>query len=184
MLFAERAQKENVVPFVIFIAGVMNQSLFAPFVAYMQHPNLVPPCAVNPFAVPFWNAMYEPVYPLLVNDTFWIPPVAKPSPSHVWQGAKLSTAHAVHDSKSYVNILSLLLVPVCVTLIVMEVAPFPETVIVALRCEADVLAEAVAVIVPLLEPDAGLIVNQLADEVAVHEVLLVTVMVLLPPLAV
>ena len=45
-------------------------------------------------------------------------------------------------------------------------------------------AAATAVIVPLLEPDAGLTVSQLADDVAVHEVLLVTVTVLLSPAAV
>ena len=46
------------------------------------------------------------------------------------------------------------------------------------------LAAATAVIVPLFEPEAGLTVNQLADEVAVHDVLLVTVTVLVSPLAV
>ena len=70
------------------------------------------------------------------------------------------------------------------TLIVCDVTPFAETVIVAERCVSDVFAEAVAVIVPLFEPDAGLIVNQLADDVAVHDVLLVTVTVLLSPLAI
>ena len=62
--------------------------------------------------------------------------------------------------------------------------PEPETVIVAVRCDVDVLAAATAVIVPLFEPEAGLTVNQFADDVAVHEVLLVTVMVLLSPSAV
>ena len=56
--------------------------------------------------------------------------------------------------------------------------------IVAVRCDDDVLAAATAVIVPLLEPDAGLTVSQFADDVAVHEVLLVTVTVLLSPAAV
>ena len=46
------------------------------------------------------------------------------------------------------------------------------------------LAVATAVIVPLFEPDAGLTVSQLADDVAVHEVLLVTETVWLPPFAV
>ena len=73
-------------------------------------------------------------------------------------------------------------VPACVTLIVL-VIPEPETVIVVVRCEFEVLAVATAVIVPLFEPDAGLIVSQFADEVAVHEVLLVTLTVLLPPFA-
>ena len=66
----------------------------------------------------------------------------------------------------------------------MRVIPLPETVIVAVRCDDEVLAAATAVIVPLFEPDAGLIVSQLADEVAVHDVLLVTVTVLLSPAAV
>ena len=56
--------------------------------------------------------------------------------------------------------------------------------IVAVRCDEVVFAAATAVIVPLFELDAGLTVNQLADEVAVHEVLLVTVTVLLSPSAV
>ena len=62
-------------------------------------------------------------------------------------------------------------------------APVPETEIVAVRCDEDVLAAATAVIVPLFEPDAGLTVSQLAEEVAVHDVLLVTVTVLLSPAA-
>ena len=73
--------------------------------------------------------------------------------------------------------------PACVTFIV-RVMPEPETVMVAVRCDVEVFAAATAVIVPLFEPEAGLTVNQLADEVADHEVLLVTVTVLLSPSAV
>ena len=66
----------------------------------------------------------------------------------------------------------------------MRVIPLPETVMVAVRCEDEVFAAATTVIVPLFEPEAGLTVNQLSDEVAVHDVLLVTVTVLLSPSAV
>ena len=50
---------------------------------------------------------------------------------------------------------------------------------VAVRCEVDVFAAATAVIVPSFEPEVGLIVSQLADDVADQEVLLSMLTVLL-----
>ena len=71
----------------------------------------------------------------------------------------------------------------CVTLIVCELAPSPETVIVAVRSPFDVLASATTEKDPFPEPDDGVIVSQFSDEVAVQLALLLTVTSLLPPSA-
>ena len=61
--------------------------------------------------------------------------------------------------------------PGCVTVTV-RVIPPPVTVTVALRALVPVLADvAFTVTVPLLEPDGGLTVSQLASSVTLHETL-------------
>ena len=69
--------------------------------------------------------------------------------------------------------------PACVTVTV-RVIPPPMTVTVALREVAAVLAVQVAVIVPLLLPDVGDKVSQVASSVAVQLTLLVMPMPWLP----
>ena len=71
----------------------------------------------------------------------------------------------------------------CVTLIVCVSAPCPETVIVAVRSPFVVFSAATTENEPLPEPDAGVIVSQFADVVAVQLTLLLTVTSLLPPSA-
>jgi hypothetical protein len=66
-----------------------------------------------------------------------------------------------------------------VTVMVCELTPVPEIVIVAVRAVVPGLADAVKVTVPLFEPDAGFNVNQASELAELHPVLEVIVNVAL-----